>query len=248
MERKKESELIKDARIWAHGSRGSVAFVIIIIITENKVVISNGKEKFSVQEAEERCSNGARIVESIGSVVDEQAAQSPFSAQWALAREVERLDAEGNLMKPLLGEVTAKMHVFRKFRDGDKPESVKREDGFGVEEFPVYRVAEADLFPVADDKPICLPWKEILGKGVGAGDQKKAFVLHPNEFQEGIEEAIPQRKKVCAQTRAAVILERNGELEAGPTFSELKRGVDIDDEYVPSETEGRAQKKRKTHS
>lgn len=221
-----------------------MAFVIIIIITENKVVISNGKEKFSEQEAEERCSNGARIVESIGSVVDE----SPFSAQWALAREVERLDAEGSLMKPLLGEVTARMHVFRKFRDGDKPESIKREDGFGVEEFPVYRVAEADLFPVADDKPICLPWKEILGKGVGAGDQKKAFVLHPNEFQEGIEEAIPQRKKVCAQTRAAVILERNGELEAGPTFSELKRGVDIDDEYVPSETEGRAQKKRKTHS
>lgn len=28
------------------------------------------------------------------------------------------------------------------------------------------------------------------------------------------------QKKVCAQTRAAVILERNGDLEAGSTFSE----------------------------
>ena len=56
-------------------------------------------------------------------------------------------------------------------------------------------------------------------------------------------------EEVCAQTRAAVILERNGDLEAGPTFSELKRGVGREDEsYVPSETEGPAQKKRKTHS
>ena len=140
------------------------------------------------------------------------------------------------------------MYVFRKARDWDKPKDIKGKYGFG-EELPVYQIAEADLFPEADDRPICLPWEEILGQDVGAGDQNKAFILHPTQFQEGIEEAIPQRKKLCTQTRAAVVLERNGDLEGGPTFSELKRGLGREDEpYLPSETEGPAQKKRKTHS
>ena len=34
--------------------------------------------------------------------------------------------------------------------------------------------------------------------GQQTGDQKRTFVFHPNQFQEGIEEAIPQKKDVCA--------------------------------------------------
>lgn len=245
----REDDLIKDAQLWLHGTYDLVTFVVIVIFTESghlRIELpENDERKFTGAETEDRLSDG-RIIDG----VEEDGPGASFADMRTLALKLQELEKDGALMKPLLGEIEARMSIYRKVRQGDPETSIMSSVGFGVDDLRVFLANEAKVFPAADSTAIDLPWAEILireSEDVALEDFKRTLSLNPMGFQEEIKEALPQMLKKRALDRAALILERKGRMVPGPTFSQLKRSVDDGHEdYATLEAQGSNAKKRKT--
>lgn len=199
-------------------------------------------------ETEDRLSDGTMI----DGVEEEDGPGASFADMRTLARKLQDLEKDGLLMKPLLGDIKARMCVYRKVRQGDPETGIMSSVGFGVDDLKIFLANDAKVLTVSDSTAIELPWAEILrtdSEDFALKDLKRNLSLNPTGFQEAIEEALPQMTKKRALDQAALILERTGRIVPGPTFSKLKRGIgDGNEDYAPPEAQGPNAKKRKTAS
>lgn len=219
----KEDKLIADAQLWLHGSHGTVAFVVIIVITEHK---KHGNRA----GADGKLSDGTII-----SGLEEDLPEATSDDARALAETLEQLEkaGNGNLMKPLVGGIDARMCVYRRIRTDDPPRRATSSNRFNRDDLRIFLTHDTKVFPDADTTPVKLPWADILPQTSTKStpeDRQKDFVLHPRDFHDAIEKAIPRRIRKCARQRADLLLQKQGRLEIGPTFGELKRGVEAMDE------------------
>lgn len=219
----RKDKLIADAQLWLHGSHGTVAFVVIIVITEHK-------KHDNCAGADEKLSDGTII-----SGLEEDGSEASSTDVRALAETFEQLEKAGNLMKPLVGGVDARMCVYRRIRTDDPTRGATSSNRFDRDDLRIFLTHDTKVFPDADTTPVKLPWADILPQTstkFTPEDRQKDFVLHPKDFHDAIEKARPHRIRRCARQRAVLLLQRQGRFQIGPTFDELKRGaVAVDEEF-----------------
>lgn len=95
-----------------------------------------------------------------------------------IALKLEELDKDGALMKPLLGEIEARMSIYRKLWQGDPETSIMSSVGFCVDDLRVFLANEAKVFPAADLTAIVLQWAEIL-----IGERRRRIGRFGKNFQ-----------------------------------------------------------------
>lgn len=81
-------------------------------------------------------------------------------------------------MKPLLGEIEARMSIYRKLWQGDPETSIMSSVGFCVDDLRVFLANEAKVFPAADLTAIVLQWAEIL-----IGERRRRIGRFGKNFQ-----------------------------------------------------------------
>lgn len=243
----REQDLVKNAQLWLHGTFDQVKFAIIIIFAESKDLrLQQGVDEIPSTEGgvEGQLANGTAI-ELDGE--DDSKTSNDYIRE--LARKLQDLEKDSMLAKPLLGALEGRLCLYRRCRENDHEMGIKSSDNYHQESLKVILAKEVKIFPKADPD-ITLPWREVLAneaKDVPDDDLKKTLTLSLKRFQVEIEEAILHKTRNRALTRAALILERRGKIDPGPTFSLLKGefghwGVD----YTPSKADGVQTKKRKT--
>lgn len=137
----KERDLIRDAQLWLRGTNDQVTFPIIVTFTENtdlRVELPDDRKFIGT----DRLCNG-NMIECLG----EDGPEASSSDIHALAFKLRELEERGTLMKPLLGNIEARMRVFRKVREGD---SLTRVISSVDSDSRVFLAHDAKVFPVAN--------------------------------------------------------------------------------------------------
>lgn len=202
-------DLMEDARLWLLGTARQTKIVIVVKFTEatpDAVPSSSSSSETNVDEAD-----GDAIPVSEESIL--LAAVNKTTRFSVLAGAILDLHLRNALAKPLLGEISATFHVFRR----STAEDTIYED-FTTTVLPApdrdsqpqtYELTLADLY---GDSPV----------STGA-DPHQRFTMDMDDFRRDIAYQIPEMEVKRSLDRAKAVLEGEGYWEGRATFEGVKK-------------------------
>ncbi|RPB02594.1 hypothetical protein L873DRAFT_418813 [Choiromyces venosus 120613-1] len=199
-------ELMNDARLWLLHTDGQTRIVLVVSFTENTL-------KHSLQAANEEPEEEVR---PHGSTSEEETVVDSIDGATNLndlANNLMDLNRRDKLRQPLVGNLSATLHVYRANEDGRD----------------IVQSFEATLLPqpVVDGggpKEFGITMEELLGDSVPEGqDPGDRIMFCLENLRDFIRRSIPDTERVRATRRAKKLLRMAGVWEEEETFAQSKR-------------------------
>lgn len=195
-------ELYEEARVWLLGTRFQTRAVIVLVFQETIIHRQSGDKNFALVDTPSYdfgASEFPQERELLSNI-------KPGTQYHNLAAEILRLSHLGQLSRPLLGDITSSVHIFR--RNQAKNDIVEE---YAATVLPAPNTPELQCFS--------LTFKDLLGQ--------KRFQMpyyHPGEevlfplasLRELIAEQMPKQEKIRSYSRAISLMKSHGFWEEGP--------------------------------